>query len=135
MWSFNSLAQQLLQPEEPAIDVCALHEVSDGLNKLLAVCGGREYRFPAVREGHGSDGFTGSVECNAVNKVKTVLVKTPNGEKYISVPQGKKAVLQDFNAESWLDAHRIAVRVVLAIPENHLVRVDTVPGGNPSFRA
>ena len=48
VWSFNSLAQQLLQPDEPAIEVYAPHEVSDGLDKLLAVCGSREYNFPAV---------------------------------------------------------------------------------------
>ena len=63
-----------------------------------------------------SDGgaSSGGGECNLVNKVKTVLVKTPEGEKYVSVPQGTKAVLQDPNAEA-CGSMRTAPRCVLSL--------------------
>ena len=54
------------------------------------------------------------MDMKKVNKVKTVLVKTPEGEKHVSVPQGTKAVLQDPNAEA-CGSMRTAPRCVLSL--------------------
>ena len=120
--AFNNLAHSLLQPDEPSIEVCEVEGLQRGLDELLRACGARQYFCTEV---------VTPIEVNAVDKSKPILVKSPKGEYFVTVPKGSKAVERDVNCESWKDADRMAVRVVLSIAENFLVRKDKVPDGEP----
>ena len=120
--AFNNLAHSLLQPNEPSIEVCGVEDLRQGLDELIRVCSTRQ---------HFGMELVAPLEINGVEKPKAILVKSARGEYFVTVPKGSKAVERDVNCESWKDADRMAVRVVLSIPDNFLVRKDKVPEGEP----
>ena len=120
--AFNNLAHSLLQPGEPSIEVCGVEGLRQGLDELIRACSARPHFGMEV---------VAPLEINGVEKPKAILVKSAKGEYFVTVPRGSKAVERDVNCESWKDADRMAVRVVLSIPDNFLVRKDQVPEGEP----
>ena len=124
-YAFNSLAYNMLGHDEPTIEVNSTSGLKQGLADLLKVCGMRPYSAPTLAH------EPATLEVHSIEKPKQVLVKTLNGENFVTVPKGTKAVHRDVNCESWLEADRMAVKVVLSIPDNNLVRLDEVPEGEP----
>ena len=122
--AFNCLSYYLLESDEPIIEINNTSGMNQGLADLLKICGNRQYCNTSTLE-------PAALEVHSIEKPKQVLVKTLNGENFVTVPKGTKAVHRDVNCESWLEADRMAVAVVLSIPLNNLVRLDEVPNGEP----
>ena len=124
--SFNDLAYSLVKPGEDVPEVVHASEVSSALAALVQQCGTRRYELPKIVD----DNEASTADVNVVDKT-SVLVKTEFGEHFVSIPKGVKAVMNDVNCESWLDADRKAIDVLLSIPNNHLVPINQVPEDEP----